>query len=225
MIAIVQKLTREVLHYSPLRRYFFPKYLYNFTPPQLCFLCRCVEDTKDVPGTIAEIGCANGLTSVFLNKYMSEQGIERPYVAIDTFAGFVAEDVQYEVDNRGKQKKLFNRFQVNSRKWYDRTLRDNGVSRVRSVQADVNKFDMAALGPLSFVLLDVDLYRPIKKCLPELYGLLSPGGIMVVDDCDAGHIRWDGADQAYKEFMAGLGRRADILYGKLGIIRKEAQAR
>jgi hypothetical protein len=169
----------------------------------------------------AELGCANGLTSVFLNKYMTEQGIDKPYVAIDTFSGFVAEDVRYEVVNRGKQERLFKRFQVNSKKWYDKTMRTNGVTRVTSIQADVNMIDMRILGPLSFVLLDVDLYRPMKKCLPELYEQLSPGGIMVVDDCDAEHVRWDGSDQAYKEFMTGMGRPARILHGKLGFIQKD----
>jgi hypothetical protein len=44
---------------------------------------------------------------------------------------------------------------------------------------------------------------------------------MVVDDCDAEHMRWDGSDQAYKEFMTGMGRPARILHGKLGFIQKD----
>ena len=60
-------------------------------------------------------------------------------------------------------------------------MQDNGITRVTSTQADVNKFDLRTLGPLSFVLFDVDLYRPMKKGLPELYEMLSPGGIMVLD--------------------------------------------
>ncbi len=222
MLAQFQKITREVLHHTPLRRYFFPKYLYNFTPPQLCFLCNCLERTRDVPGSLAEVGCANGLTTIFLNKYMTCQNIEKPYVALDTFAGFVSEDIQYEVANRGKKERLFKRFQVNKKKWYDRTLRSNDVHRVRSIEADANRFDMRTLGPLSFVLLDVDLYRPMKKCMPELYEVLSPGGIMIIDDCDAQHIRWDGSDQAYKEFMKDIGQPARIVHGKLGVIEKPA---
>ncbi|MPZ40311.1 MAG: hypothetical protein GEU95_20080 [Rhizobiales bacterium] len=27
----------------------------------------------------------------------------------------------------------------------------------------------------------MDLYRPMKKAMPELYDVLSPGGIIVVD--------------------------------------------
>jgi O-methyltransferase len=220
MIAGVQKLTREILFHTPLKRYFFPKYLYNFTPPQLCFLCQCIEETKHVAGSLAEVGCANGLTTIFLNKYMTCQNIEKVYYTIDTFSGFVADDVRYEVTNRGKTEKLFKRFQVNKKKWFDGTMRSNDISRVRSFEADINKFDVAALGPLSFVLLDVDLYRPIKKALPELFEMLSPGGILIVDDCDPLHIRWDGSDQAYKEFMKELNQPSQVMHGKLGVIRK-----
>lgn len=222
MIAGLQILTREILFHSPLKRYFFPKYLYNFTPPQLCYLCQCLEEAKNIEGSIAEVGCANGLTTVFLNKYMAYQQIDKTYYAIDTFSGFVVEDVRHEVANRGKSEKLFKRFQVNKKKWFDGTMRSNDVSWVRSIQADINKFYVSALGPLSFILLDVDLYRPIKKSLPELYAMLAPGGIMIVDDCDPSHIRWDGADQAYKEFMKEVNQPERVVHGKLGVIRKPA---
>ena len=92
--------------------------------------------------------------------------------------------------------------------------------RVKSIEADVNQYDLRTLGPLSFCLLDVDLYRPIRKSLKELYDVLSPGGIMVVDDCDESNRVWDGADQAYKEFMKDAGRPIEIRHGKLGLIRK-----
>lgn len=220
MPAFLQKMTREALFHTPLRRYFFPKYLYNFSPLQLCYLCQCIEQTRDVPGAVAEVGCSNGLTTIFLNKYMTGSNIEKPYLAVDTFSGFVAEDLAYEAANRGKQKKQLARFEVNKKKWYDGTMRSNDIARVRSIEADVNKFDLRTLGPLSFALLNVDLYRPMKKAMPELYETLSPGGIMIVDDCAAEHIRWDGSDQAYKEFMNERGLAVQILHGKLGIIRK-----
>lgn len=216
----VEKLVKEVLFHSPLRRYFFPRYLYNFTAPQLCFLCQCIESTWEVEGAVAEIGCASGSTTVFLNKYMDAQHIRKDYYALDTFCGFVAEDIQVEVADRGKSPGLFTGFQVNKKKWFDATVRQNGIGRVRSIEADVNRFDLTTLGPLAFVLLDVDLYRPIKKALPELYQVLSPGGMMVVDDCNPQSARWDGADQAYKEFLAEQGWMAHVVHGKLGIVRK-----
>ena len=101
-------------------------------------------------------------------------------------------------------------------------MQHNNIFRVRSIETDLNKYDLTTLGPLSFVLLDVDLYRPMKKSLPELYEALTPDGIIVVDDCSSADIRWDGSDQAYKEFMMEIDRSPQIIHGKLGIIRKDA---
>lgn len=214
------KLVKEILFNSPMRRYFFPRYAYNFTAPQLCFLCQCIEDTKCIEGAIAEVGCAHGSATVFLNKYMDAQNIQKDYYAIDTFSGFTNGDIRFEVANRGKTKELFTGFQGNKKKWFDGTMQQNEITRVLSIKADVNEYDLTTLGPLSFCLLDVDLYRPMKKVLQEVYRVLSPGGIMVVDDCDSSHIKWDGSDQAYKEFVKEGNLTPHIVHGRLGVIRK-----
>ena len=161
-----------------------------------------------------------GSTTVFLNKYMDAQNIEKKYFAIDTFAGFVAEDIEYEADKRGKSKKLYKGFQANKKKWFDGTMQLNNFTRVFSIQADVNKFDLTSLGPISFALVDVDLYRPMKKSLKELYQKLSPGGIIVVDDCDPSNTLWDGSDQAYKEFLKEIDQPVNIVHKKLGVIHR-----
>ncbi len=218
------RLIKEVQFQSPFRRYCFPRFVYNFTAPQLCFLCQCIESTRHIGGAVAEIGCANGSTTVFLNKYMNAQNIQKEYYALDTFSGFVAEDIQFEVNDRSKTAGLFSGFRVNKKKWFDATMRQNNIAHVRSIETDVNKYDLTTLGSLSFVLLDVDLYRPIKKALPELYHVLSPDGIIVVDDCDPSSVRWDGAHQAYTEFVSESKLAAQVVYGKLGLIRKAAHS-
>lgn len=196
------------------------KYFYNFQPSQLCFLCACIEETRNLPGNIAEVGCAHGYTAVFLNKYMDYQGIEKRYFAVDTFSGFVAEDVEFEIEHRGKEPGLIAGFADNRKEWFDETMRTNGIRRVESIQADVNRLDLTTLGPLACCILDVDLYRPMTKSLQELYAVLSPGGIMVVDDCDPKNIRWDGADQAYREFTESQGLPYQVVHRKLGVVRK-----
>jgi len=216
------KIIKEIQFNSPFRRYFFPRHRYNFTAPQLCFLCQCIEDTKRIEGAIAEIGCGIGSTTIFLNKYMDARNIEKVYYAVDTFSGFVAEDIRLEVSNRGKNADLFTGFQVNKKKWFDGTMGQNDITRVRSIEMDVNAYDLTTLGSLSFALLDVDLYRPTKKSLHELYEVLNLGGIIVVDDCDSSNIRWDGSDQAYKEFVKERNLATLIVHGMLGLIRKSA---
>lgn len=202
-------------------RYFFSRHSYNFTVPQLCFLCECLNTTRDVPGAIVEVGCAGGSTTIFLNKFMDARKIEKKFVCIDTFSGFISEDIEYEVSERGKTKDLYKKsFKVNKKKWFDGTMKMNGIKRVHSIQADANKFDFSSLGKISFCLLDVDLYRPMKNSLPQLFDALSPKGMMVVDDCNEKNTRWDGSDQAYKEFLAEISYPMRIEEEKLGVIVK-----
>jgi len=41
----------------------FSRYIYVFTPPQLCFLCSYPEETGDMAGGITEIDCSAGFTT------------------------------------------------------------------------------------------------------------------------------------------------------------------
>jgi SAM-dependent methyltransferase len=217
---LIKKISKQILFYSPFRNKIFPSYRYNFSPQQLCFLCECLRKTKQVAGNVAEIGCDTGRTTVFLNYYLTNENIDKKYFAIDTFSGFVAEDIKYEVTNRSKKRILYDAFRVNKKKWFDATIRQNNIARVKSMEADVNEFDLRTLGPLAFVLLDVDLYRPMRKALPELYEALSPGGIIVVDDCTPDDFYWDGSHQAYLEFMSELNQAPHIVCEKLGVVQK-----
>jgi O-methyltransferase len=217
----IKEVLKEVLFNTPLKSYFTPRYLYYFTVPQLLFLCKCIDDVKDIEGGIAEVGCFSGRTTIFLNKFMDAKNINKIYYAIDTFSSFVIEDIDYEVKKGHKKRSWYtNPFQINKKKWFDYTMQLNNIKRVVSIQADVNKYNLSSLGPLSFILLDVDLYRPTKKSLKELFEILTNDGIMIVDDCDSENTVWNGSYEAYKEFMDELNKPCQILYNKLGIVKK-----
>lgn len=214
---------KELFVRSRWRRHILPRYVYNFDAAQLIFLCECLEKTRSVAGAVLEIGVAGGETTLFLNNYLQVRAIDKPYFALDTFEGFVAADVAVEVSRRGKQPQNYvgiSAFRINKQSWYDETMRLNGVTRVRSIQADVNQFDLCSLGAVAFCLLDVDLYRPSKKALTEVYETLGAGGIIIVDDCSTQDARWDGALQAYQEFMRELGKPEHIVHEKLGVVTK-----
>jgi O-methyltransferase len=197
----------------------FSVYNYMFYPHQLRFLMDCIQDTANVPGCCAEVGCAKGNTTAFLKKWMDSQGIEKTYVALDTFSGFVAGHSDHEVKSRGKPSAISTLFTLNKREWFDYSMKLANVTNVVSIQTDAAKFDFDSLFPISFCLLDVDLYLPIRYCLPNIYRNMSPGGIIVVDDCQPENI-YDGALQAYQEFIKSLGVPQRIECGKLGVIRK-----
>jgi O-methyltransferase len=194
-------------------------YDYMFSPNQLIFLTQCLEMTRDVAGCCVEIGCAYGRTTAFLRKFMDENGIAKPYYALDTFSGFVPEHLDYEAEQRDKDGAVDLWFVNNKKAWFDHSLKVSEVGSVTSVECDAAKFDYAGIAPIAFALLDVDLYVPIAAILPKLYENLSPGGMILIDDC-APHAHWDGALAAYQEFVSENGIAPRIMLDKLGVIAK-----
>src|ERR1051325_513430 len=183
MVNFTKRLIKTAAYLTPLARFIGHRYPYNFNPAQLCYLFNCLDRTSMIHGPILEIGCFVGCTSVWLNKHMDSRGIEKPYIAIDTFSGFVESDVEYEVTKRQKPIGGINAFTPNSKIWFDKNMELNGITRVKSIQVDVNSFDYTGIQDVSFALIDVDLYLPVKRALERIYGLLGKGGIIVVDDC------------------------------------------
>ncbi len=205
-----------------LDRLLFSRYQYMFTPGQLRVLLNLVHEHRAVEGCFAEVGCAYGATTVLLKKYIDELGTERPYFAFDTFSGFVEDHADYDIEKLDRDPDLKADFSENSEIWFHATLRANDVSGVNVVKGDASLFDFSKIAPIAFSLLDVDLYKPISIILPRLYDALSPGGVLVVDDC-CPNPKWEGAFIAYKEFMKTRGEEPEVVAEKLGIVRKPAR--
>ncbi len=220
MTVMIKGIINRAMQATPyLRDFVLSRYHYMFEPDQLMLLCSYVERVRDVPGVFIEAGCAYGYTTVFLRKYMRRVGIEREYLALDTFSGFVPEHVAFEVGERHKSRAFYrDSFALNSKDLFLHALQWQGIDGVRAEQCNVTQFSFDQ--PIAFCLLDIDLYLPIKEVLPHIYDALSPGGIIVVDDCSSEDERWDGALQAYREFVAERELPLTIAGGKLGTIVK-----
>lgn len=204
---------------TSLRKYFLPKYKLQFQPQQLIYLCVCIENTKDLEGDILEIGCARGRTTIFLNKYMDFAGIEKEYICIDTFGGFTKRDIRIEREKRSKENTNYlSSFNLNSKFWFDETMKLNNIHRVKSLKSDICETDhLEGIGKIAFCLIDLDLFNPVKIAVKKAYPILSPKGIIVVDDCKPNNI-WDGAYDAYTEFISKNQLPQKILLDKLGVI-------
>jgi hypothetical protein len=100
-----------------------------------------------------------------------------------------------------------------------RTLSLNGCDWVEIIQSDVESLDFSSLGPLSFCLVDVDLYGPVRASIIGAIRQVQSGGIIVVDDCDPTSARWRGAYEAYIDCAEELKYPVTIEQSKLGIIR------
>jgi len=127
-------------------------------------------------------------------------------------------DVAFEIEKRGKKRSDFIGFRNNSLKWFEYTLKQNSCHRTFCVQSDVQRYEFRR--PVSFCLLDVDLYQPTISALRKVWPMLSPGGMIVVDDCKPAN-QFDGAMQAYTDFTESQGLPSRHLLDKLGIVTKQ----
>src|SRR5262249_5668519 len=155
-------------------------------PTQLIFLTNSILQCADVPGCIVEAGVYQGATTIFLNRFMAENGINKRDVAIDTFAGFIPDQAEHEVRRRSKNKQVSGIFADNKKCWFDYSMTLSNIRNVDSYEADVGKFDFEAIAPIAFCLLDVDFYIPTREALPKIYDAISANGIIIVDDCKPG---------------------------------------
>ncbi len=199
-----------------------PSYPYNIEPSQLTKLTNLLDELKYTEGNFAEIGVAKGQTSLFLSKHIESTNYLKSsknfnYYAIDTFSSFLKDDLNYEINNRGKTLKELKLFSYSYEKWKDNF---KCFDFVKPIKADCSEFDYARISPLKLVFLDVDLYLPTKKALRKVYKHMIKGGYILIDDCRESN-RYDGAFQAYLEFCSEKGIKPLIIGNKCGLIKKE----
>lgn len=197
-----------------------PRYSYMAEPVQLAALVTEIERLKGVEGNIVEIGVARGMTTRFLCEHIRNQEIEDTltYYAIDTFESFTDEDLQYEVEKRGKPLFGLRAFEYNDFDVWKRNFTD--FPFVKAVKSDCSIVDYNAIAPIKVSFLDVDLYLPTKKTLPKLYDATVDGGAILVDDVKDNSI-YDGAYQAYIEFCEELKVDPIFIGTKCGVIYKK----
>lgn len=217
----VRRVLKELAFRSPAARLLTPRYHYNFYPAQLAYLVSTLDEIGHVEGSVVEVGCFAGATTIFLCEHLADVGQRRRYIAIDTFRGFLLEDVEHEVRARAKgaqRQTLATAFGRNRRSWVERSLAINGHADVEVIEADAGTLDYRQFAPVAFALIDVDLYQPVSRALPAIAPWMSRGGRIIVDDCRPGNM-FDGALEAYTEWCAKADHRPEIVRDRLGVIR------
>jgi O-methyltransferase len=160
---------------------------------------------EDIPGAVAEVGVYRGDMSRFIHSLTPQ----RTLYLFDTFEGFPPSDVQFE-GHSGMfrdtsvelvMEKVGNSNQVRIRKGYvPDTLA--GLEHER----------------FAFVLLDVDLYKPMKDSLQFFYPRLSRGGYLVVHDYNNPPNPSLLVNRALTEFMADKPERIIEIADKWGSV-------
>jgi predicted O-methyltransferase YrrM len=142
------------------------------------------------PGDTVECGAYLGLSSVEICR-ATQPG--RRHHVFDSFAGLSEPD---DVDGPYWRK--------GSMSSSEAVFRDNLAEHDVVTYAGwiPERFSDLETDTLCFVHVDVDLYQPTLDSLQVLYGLVSPGGVIVCDDY--GFDTCPGASRAVDEFAATI---------------------
>ena len=190
---------------------------FALTPERLYLFLHHLVETKDVPGAVVEIGCNLGGTAVIAKQMMNRLGIDKPYICIDTFDGFVEEQFAADVA-LGTPAGDETMFSGNSRVLVGKIMDQHGCDDVTLIEGDVTTLPDGDLPDVcSVVLDDVDLTEPTLVSLERFWPRLSKGGVILVDDC-AEHSSWK-ARIAYERFCATLGLAPVYRFG-MGVLVK-----
>jgi O-methyltransferase len=193
--------TKFAIYRTPvLNRLMAPKYPYKLNPGQLCAMLGFIDATLGSGAAIAEIGVAQGDTSVFLLEHLRTTHDERTLHLFDTFDGFTEVSIDHEVSVRGKSRVDFGAFRYGDEARFNSNLHRLGYTQFRTIKGDASEYDWPSLGPIGALLVDIDLYQPTLDILRAVYPQLVPGGGIVLDDC-LPNTPWDGSLQAYEEFI------------------------
>lgn len=197
-----------------------PSYPYNLDPYQLAYLIQSLESTRHLRGAVLEVGVARGQTTVFLNTHLRLTSDKRSYLCVDTFEGFLEQDIDHEINIRGKNDNIaYKGFGYNDVHVFEKNMATLGFHNVKVLKKDANQLNEMDLGKISVALLDVDLYKPTLSALRIIFKCLEPGGVILVDDVMDGSL-FEGAAQAYNEFCTEVGLFPMVLGRRSGIIEK-----
>lgn len=171
-----------------------------------------LRHAHDIDGAVVEIGCNLGGTAALAHRFLEQIGTPRRYVCVDTFSGFVESQFDQDVE-AGVPPSARKMFSHNSVRLVRQLLDQYGTSAVELIEGDICTLDPDTLPPkIAVALIDVDLALPIRASLEALSPRMSPGGVIVVDDCPEGS-SWAGARPEYLRWVAEHGLGPDIRFG------------
>lgn len=153
-------------------------------------------------GNVAECGCWRGGSAYQIAYHLKNNHFQNKFYIFDSFEGlsdFQEEDLENNhIPDTQKRKKEFScPLDV-----VKENLKEFGFIEYKKGWIP-GCFSEASDLKLSFVHIDVDLYRPIKDSLEFFYPRMVEGGIIALDDY--GYLGFPGAKRAVDEFIEGKG--------------------
>lgn len=198
------------------RRVFLKKFLAHYEFFQM---------VKDLPGDIVELGVFRGASLFSWANFMEIRNMgdrHKRVIGFDNFAGFGEMDAK---DGAAKPDQHKAEGGFSSAGFYEQLKDAIAIydadrfipykARIVLVEGDIEESvpRWVTENPghrISLLHCDVDLYRPTKVALEQLWPLVVPGGVVLFDEY--GIPPWEGESRAVDEFFADKGvklRRLD----------------
>jgi hypothetical protein len=167
-----------------LARWLYRTSLSQLKPERLYLWAQVIIETAKIPGAVVEIGCASGGTAAHCDRLLRNIGADKPYVAIDTFDGFVSDQFDHDA-GLGTPESCRRGFAASSLPLVQQILRQLGAPDVELIRGDIVTLAPERLPQhISAALVDVDLSLPVHAALRKIWPRMTLGGVILVDDCD-----------------------------------------
>ncbi len=169
-------------------------------------------EARNIPGDVVELGVWRGGQSMTAALTLKRLGASRRLWLFDTFAGMPAPG-EHDFKAASGESAMKHWEETKDGKgfsdWCCASLEDvrtniasTGHADVRYVQGmveDTLRVPANLPDRISILRLDTDWYESTKDELEILFPLLSPGGVLIIDDYGS----WGGAKKAVDEYFAG----------------------
>lgn len=172
-----------------------------FTTGNLKQWRKALSATRHLRGCVVECGTYRGESIAPLGWLMREDGDTRHLYGFDSFQGFpeIKPEDESEEGYLGRSPAYFARTsQADVQDFIDALDLSDRVTLVGGFFEDT--LPKTAVGPISVLILDCDLYDSYKTCLRELYPRVEPGGWILFDEYF--NRKYPGARRAVDEFVA-----------------------
>jgi O-methyltransferase len=162
-----------------------------------------------VPGAIVECGTWNGGMSAAMATVLPG----RISVLLDSFEGL---PVPRDIDGQ-RSASWGGELKADAAVAYDVMMRTGERFEIHPGWFDDTVPDVAAhVGPIAVLRLDGDWYDSTMTCLTHLFPLVTPGGLVILDDYEV----WPGCTRAVHDYLSREGRTEPIRqYGRAFYLR------
>ena len=134
-----------------------------------------------VPGDLIETGVWRGGASIYMKGLVEAFGEDRKVFVADSFEGLPPADPRYRADTGAQKIPMLAISMEQVRENFEQYgLLDERVIFVKGwFEESLRNVDF---GDLAILRLDGDMYSSTIQVLDQLYGKVSPGGVVLVDD-------------------------------------------